>query len=299
MNKKYAILGLTLLAACSFTSCMDDVDEPPVQTPKEVGITYDGDMTPNITIKQLKQKYQTEMTTNNTYTKVTKDLIFRGIVVGNDVSGNLYQTLVLREIRSNGDDDLIEVGIKNTHLSPYFPLGSVVYVNLNGLYIGNYSYVPKVGQPYKTSSGNLRLGPMLLELCRTNVKLMKTTQDQVTAALTPVQVDAAWLSANLDLSHTPTLATVEGTFTEADGKRVFTPYVSEHEDPQEGYDDGYAKNRALKVGSATVQVRTSTQNEISYTVIPSGTVRVTGILTYYNKEWQLSMRDLNDLEIIK
>lgn len=296
--KKYIILAATFFVASTFTACMDNVDEPPVVA--DAGITSPipvGEV--NTTIKALKERFQGSITSNNTFELVTENIVFEGVVVGNDVSGNLYQTLLLREILDDGTDQCIQVGIKNTHLCPYFPLGQKVRVNLDGLYIGNYSYVPKVGTPYKTSAGNIRLGPMLLEDSRTHIQLVSGPSDEKKAALlTPIEVDGAWLnsSINRNMYNTPLLATMVGTFSEANGERIFAPNVSVEENSADGYDAGYARNRNFMVGSTKVLVRTSTRNEISYTVIPSGQVRVTGMLTYYGSDWQLQMRDLKDLQ---
>lgn len=298
--KKYIFLAATTFVACTFTACMDSVDEPPMVV--DTGVTS---LVPvgevNTTIDGLKTRFQGPMTSNNTYELVGEDIVFEGVVVGNDISGNLYQTLLLREILADGTDQCIQVGIKNTHLSPYFPLGQKIRVNLKGLYIGNYSYVPKVGTPYKTSAGNIRLGPMLLEDSRTHIQLVAGPSDEEkTKLLTPVEVDGDWLAdgANRNINNAPMLATMEGYFSEANGERIFTPNVSAEDDPAEGYDAGYARNRNFMVGSTKVLVRTSTRNEISYTIIPSGRVRVTGMLTYYGSDWQLQMRDLGDLQIL-
>ncbi len=288
-KNKYILLALALVSAMGFVACADP-DEPPVLADgAEAGITSTesvGDV--NTTITELKSTYRTAMTSNNQFVRVEDNQVFEGIVVANDVSGNLYQTLLLRQVDT---DQFIQVGIKNTHLCPYFPLGQNVRINLKDLYIGNYSYVPKVGQPYYTSAGNLRLGPMLLELCRTKVQLVESPgEDKVKAALTPIEADDSWLASNRDVDHTPVLATVEGTLNAADGKLTFAPY--------EEHDAGYGVNRAMKVGSQTIQVRTSTRNEVSFTVMPQGRVRITGMLTYYGSEWQLTMRDLKDLQTL-
>jgi hypothetical protein len=143
---------------------------------------------------------------------------------------------------------------------------------------------------------------MLMELCRTRVQLVEGPSPlQKKALLTPLEKDGDWLkqSSNRNINNSPMLVTLEGYFPEADGKRVFTPNVSVEEDSDEGYDAGYAKNRNFNVGGTNVLVRTSTRNEISYTVIPFGRCRVTGVLTYYSNDWQLQMRDLKDLEVLE
>ncbi len=303
MKNKYIWVMAMALATFSLTACMDQHDEPPVDADAStLGFTSPvsvGEV--NTTISALKTLFSSYVTSNNTFVKVEENLVFEGTIVGNDASGNLYQTLLLREILDDGTDQCIQVGVKNTLLWPYFPLGQTVRINLNGLYIGNYSYVPKIGTPYKTSSGNIRLGPMLVEDSRTHVQLVAGPgETKLKALLTPITVDGAWLadSGNRNKNNTPILATMEGTFPEANGKRIFTPNVPVEEDPEEGYDAGYARNRKFNVGGTEVLVRTSTRNEISYTIIPSGNVRVTGMLTYYGQDWQLQMRDLNDLEVL-
>ncbi len=120
------------------------------------------------------------------------------------------------------------------------------------------------------------------------------------ALVTPLKKDEAWLATkgNQNINNAPLLVSLEGYFPEADGQRVFTPNVSQEEDPEEGYDAGYAKDRAFKVGNTEITVRTSTRNAISYTVIPSGRCRITGVLTYYSG-WQLQLRELADLEVLE
>lgn len=284
----------------AFTACMDEHEEPPTDAaPGIYSLSSVGDV--NTTIADLKVRYRSKMTANNTYVKVLEDLVFEGTVVGNDITGNLYQKLCLSELTPEGIVQSIYVSIKCTNLFSYFPVGCTVRINLKGLWIGNYGYVPTIGTPYKTSAGNMRLGVMLLQDCRTHVQLVEGPDSETKEKLlTPMKVDATWLGkdANKNINNTPMLTMVEGTFPEADGERIFTPNVSEAEDPLNGYDAGYARNRKFKVGSQTVLVRTSTRNEISNTIIPSGKVRLTGILTYYGSDWQFQMRSLADLEVL-
>ena len=291
--KQYLTIAAAFFAASTFTACMDDVAEPPVTDDNHVTCQESvGDI--NSTINNLKQDYRIVMDSEkqkNAHQLVDTNLVFRGVVVANDISGNLYQTLVLRDISSNGHDEFIQLGIKNTHLCPYFPLGTALKVNVKGLYVGNYSCVPKVGQPYYTSAGNLRLGPMLFELCRTHLEIIPKPTS-IEPYLTPIAVDENWLKSNArNYMSVPALASIEGTLTDADGKTIFAPY--------ELHDDGYGVNRDMKVGSTTVQVRTSTRNEVSYAIMPTGKVRITGVLSYYNSDWQITMRDLKDLEVLE
>ena len=44
-----------------------------------------------------------------------------------------------------------------------------------------------------------------------------------------------------------------------------------------------------------VTIRTSTQNDISFTVMPQGEHSFTGLLSYYSN-WQVQLRSVNDIQ---
>ena len=186
------ILSLALAGALSLSlaSCMDHNEVP---DNSRALITAQQLPAANSTILKVKEKYSTPITGNNTFEEVKEDVIFEGVVVANDISGNLYQTLVLRDIHSTAgadDDQCITVGVKTSTLFPHFALGQRVRINLNGLYVGNYSRTPKIGRPYYTSAGNLRLGPMLLEDVSTHIALVGTP-DPKAPELTPRDLTTA------------------------------------------------------------------------------------------------------------
>ncbi|RRD80881.1 hypothetical protein EII14_00835 [Alloprevotella sp. OH1205_COT-284] len=311
MNKIFSIIfGATL--AFSMASCMDSHDEPNTDnfliTAKQIG-------EPNTTIYGVKEKFKTPISTNNTFEQVKEDIIFEGVVVGNDVSGNLYQTIVIRHIGSTPeatDDQCIQVGIKHTILYPYFALGQRIRVNLKGLYVGNYSRTPKVGQPYYTSSGNLRLGPMLLEKVATNIQLIGKPNSEA-PELTPRDFTTSegeqWLrdSNNRNYLNSPMLAKVSGLIKEVQGSEKDNPAtgaLSGRKEPlpkifapEVLYDAGYAVDRTLllKSNNSSITIRTSTQNDIAFLPIPADTHTYTGIMSYYSN-WQMQMRSVNDIK---
>ena len=318
MKKIFSLLLLCGFSALSvLTSCMDKHEEPNTD---EYILTCDSVGKVNTTIAAVKKRFcaskegaDYSRNASNFYTKVKEDLIIDGVVVANDVSGNLYQTLMIRNIdKATGEDQCFIVAIKNTCLYPYFPLGQRIKVNLKGLYVGCYSKVPRVGQPYYSSQGNLNLGPMLLDMCRTNIELVGTP-DLNAPELVPEDLTTAdgeaWLraSANKTYLNTPRLAKVRGKIKEmqsgadkiADkgensGKYEPLPKIFA---PEELYDDGYGVDRTiqLQTNNSSVALRTSTQNAISFLPLPSDTRTYTGMLTYYDS-WQIQLRSVEDFE---
>lgn len=312
--------SLGLLGLLSLTSCVDPLGEADVPNTDDYIITSPtsvGEV--NTTIGEIKDTYCASSSnadfvrnTSNFYTKVNDDLVFEGVICANDVSGNLYQQLLVRHIDNEaGTDQSIILSLRTTALYLHFQIGQRIKVNLKGLYAGCYSKVPRIGQPYVTSYGNLNLGPALIDFARTNIELVGKP-DPTCAECQPVDLanDAgdAWLraTANRTYKNSPMLATVRGKIKEVQGDAANTPekgeITGEYETlpktfgPEPLHDNGYGIDRTIMLQSNTsnVTVRTSTRNEISFTQLPADTRTFTGLLTYYTT-WQIQLRDLKDL----
>lgn len=294
---RYTFLLSGLSAALSLTSCYDDVDAPDT-THFMDRVSVSNMPEPTTTIAGIKDSYASYMSGSNKFVQVEEDEIFEGIIVANDgADGLLYQSVYVRDITSTSDQ-MISIGIKNTSLYPYYPVGQKVRINLKGLYVGNYSYVPKIGTPYYTSAGNLRLGPMLLQDAETHIQLIG---DPDTTAIECQPVDlttspAEWLkgvsSNSAAYRKVPALVTIKGVFTAADGTSVIAP--------EELEDAGYAVNRDFKISgtNTTISVRTSTKNELAIQVMPSGEVIMTGIMSYYSG-WQFNCRSVAEFKVVE
>jgi len=284
---------LMMLGGMTFTACMDDNDMPNVEDYIVTSKTSVG--APTTTISEFKDSFSSLFSQTNAFNLVEDDIIIEGVVVANDEGGNLYQTLVLAQSDGINIDPskCIVLAVKNTFLAPYFAMGQMVRINLKGLYIGCYSKLPKIGQPYITSSNNLRLGPMLFELCKTNIYLVGAAKDYA-AKIKPLVLNEgdAMLtqSNNQNYQNAPMLVTVEGKFADGDDETILAP--------DELKDAGMGVDRNFKIGNTTITVRTSTQNEVSFLKMPKKKVRLTGILSYYSG-WQLQLRSVNDMQIIE
>lgn len=302
------------LSLIGLTACIDQHDEPAAGELQVTSATSVG--TTNTTIAAIKTRYCSNSNTadvkrnnNDFYSEVKEDLVVEGIVAGNDIGGNMYQTLLLRDIDAGaGTDQCIVLKIRNTYLSPYFQLGQRIRISLQGLYVGCNSNVPGIGQPYWTSLGNRKLGPMLLELCSKHIELVGKPNPHA-PELEPLVLSDAWLeaSANRTYQNTPLLATVSGRIAEVQGAAADKAEIGVNSGapeplpkvfgPEALYDDGYAVNRhiALQENNYQVTLRTSTDNAISFTVMPRDVRSYTGMLTYYSREWQMTLRTLDDI----
>lgn len=250
-----------------------------------------------MSISEFKNSHEDLFSQSNVHELFKDTVIIEGIVVANDKSGNLYQSVYLAEEKSDGSADptkMIQLALKNTCLWPYYQVGQKVRINVNDLYIGCYSYVPKIGQPYYTSKGNLRLGPVLIEKAKGHIYLDGKPEKyaQKVAPLELKENDPILTDKkSQNYENCPMYVTVEGNFELND--------TTKHLGDYDEHDDGYGVNRDFKIGSTTIAVRTSTQNEVSYISLPAKNVkcRLTGILTYYNG-WQLQLCDKSCFKII-
>lgn len=337
MNKIFSFAAIVTASLLGFTSCMDDYDTP--NTDNYIVTAPAGTLGDvNVTISQIKSKFCAGRSSGshgrnnyNYYTEVIGDSILTAVVAANDISGNLYQTLLLRNIESDGTDQSIILKVKNTCLYPYFAVGQRIKLNLKGLWVGVYSYTPQIGTPYKTSSGNLNLGPMEFNLCQTNIELVGKPDASVPECQ-PIDYTTAAGEAALDAlkpntnkadysitSNIPTLATVKGKIKQVQGATASKPETGASTDnkgekepiteingnylkifaPYQLHDDGYGVDRdiILDATSKSVTLRTSTKNDISYRYIPKDSRSYTGILQYdsYDKVWQIQLRSLDDI----
>ncbi len=284
--KKISVLSACLITLMLSTAC----DEFDYEMPSGEARSYTAaEMDPaNISIADLKDKYASVIS-NSSFELVKDDQIFEGVVVANDISGNLYQTLVVRD----GDAGII-VAVNDYSLWQRFPIGTRIRVNMNGLYIGGYGKMAKVGTPYYTSSGNLRMGAMLKTMPATNIYIVNH-KDSVPET-EPVNIDAAWLrNADKD-DWAPMLVRlsdveIHGIVNAETRERSLIYADAENEDA------GYGVNDTILIGSTSLIFRTSSSCAFAFDTIPSGKVDVVGILTRYSSTWQMQARDINDIII--
>ncbi len=112
---------IMMLTAVVFTSCVkkeyDDV----------ATANIDPALTATHTIKQVQA-----LATGATPVEITTDVIFSGIVVGDDASGNIYKQMVLQQ-----DSSGIAVQVDVSNFNTDYPIGRRVFVKAKGLYIAN------------------------------------------------------------------------------------------------------------------------------------------------------------------
>ena len=280
---------LMMAFACSLTtSCMDRGWDEPEKTPEEIGLGNKYLQETNVvTIAKLKQTYATQINTdyrNGTpYVQIDKDMQIKGVVTGNDISGNLYN-----KISVDDGTGAIIIAINEGGLRGKFPVGTEILVNLRGLYVGSdKGKQATIGTPffqkYKESTGDATqvsfVSRMSLHLWNQHYKITasgKTVQ--------PVEYSSTWSAARDGILYGAKLVTLKNvSFKGADGKKKYYEANS------------YGSVYFNQYGN-TIYLYNSQYANFAGNTLPTGQVNVTGIMIRYNSTWELIIRSIADIE---
>ena len=140
-TKKYILFALAVLGLT--TSCMKgDWNAPSDETGMAAYGNQDIKATNLKTIAELKALYATEIN-GNSLAQVTKPMQIMGVVTGNDVGGNIYNSLYIQD-----NTGAIAISVGQGGLYGSFSVGQTVLIELNGLYVGGYGKQPQIGTTY-------------------------------------------------------------------------------------------------------------------------------------------------------
>ncbi|WP_244533994.1 DUF5689 domain-containing protein [Maribacter aquivivus] len=221
-----------------------------------------------ISIAELKNMY------NGETIQIQEDLVISGYVISSDKDGNFFNTIYFQDEPGNPLDGMkIELELRDAHL--FFNVGQQIIIKLKGLYLGESKGVYKVGGVF-TSFGNRSVGRLpknvvfdhVLVSCKENVGIEPTS--------------VAILEINESMLNTLVAVTDVEIKQEELGE---TFAIKEEETLRTLVDCG--DNELIIVNSGYADF----QSEI----LPDKMGTATGILTKDNNEYQLIIRNVNDL----
>jgi hypothetical protein len=220
--------------------------------------------TPNTTIAELKAMCV------SSYFNITTDIVISGVISGNDESGNLYKQLNIQD-ETGGITFSINMG----GLYPEYPIGNRIVVNCNGLCIGKYGGIVQLGMP-----------PFTTYVTRVEPSVFYSKVFTVESGV----------------SITPIVTTIDAITNDMVNKLVTIKDVqfSDGDQGKSWSEPSATTNRNLEniVGNRLI-VRTSNFASFALSTLPSGSGNITAILTKYNSDFQLAVRNLSDIRQIK
>lgn len=268
--KYLTILALSLLTV---TSCMNEFDEPSFQEPpfgnNEIGEA-------NTTIAELKTKYAQVISASGVE-EITDNIIIEGVVVANDITGNIYKQFIIDD-----GTGAIVIGVNDVGLYAIMVEGQKIAIDCKGLHIGGYGKSAQIGGLYES-----KIGRMNKSLYRKHVKLIGLPGE---SPVEPQVIDATFFTES-NKSKLPAYVRLENIIiNEANGEETWAP------EGRVAFSNT-VKN-TTKIGNTTIYILASTYADFATEKIPQGPLNATGVLTRYNNDWQFNFSATSNFEQI-
>jgi len=262
------ILIFGLLSGWFLSSCVKKYDTEPANTPIYYGTIVD--------ISQVKALYDAELAKawyDRTPVQVAEDWAITGIVTGSDkVDGNLYKEGFIEDATSGILLKFVSTG--------GFYLGDSVIINVNGLYLGDYGDFIQMGDvPYTDASGSIRVSGFNKDKRVVKVSINNPSHPQV-ATIPAIKND----------SYLGKLVKLDGV--QFAGSELGKTYAEANADPPA------AANRYLEdCDGKSIIVRSSGYATFADDLLPEGRGSFTGIVTKFNTDYQLIIRDISEVQL--
>ena len=265
MNTKKIIFALIAFIGISFvfSSCVNQVFEAPEQN---CNINF----TTTHTIEELKALYE------NDTLRITEDVIIECTVTSTDLYGNFYKELVVED-----STDAIAIMIDASYMCNKFPVGQKIYIKCKNLYLGESYGVIKLGSTY-TEYGITNFGRIQGNVVIDNHIISTCDNEPITPEILSInQINSSYIYKLVKFENVQFKERELGT-TWADG---------------ENFED--VNHYIVNNNQDSLIVRTSGYAKFANDTIPSGNGTIVGILTTYNDDYQLLVRNTDDLTFDK
>lgn len=261
-------MGLMTLTACDDNFTLPPVIMPPVT-----------EVEPTISEEDFKNLYWGTLTSGPAevgYAENGDSLIFTGRVCSSDRTGNIYKNIVIQSRNADGEQIAMSFSVNRYDIYELFPFGQEVVVKATGLHIGPYRNLLQFGAVSGDQMTFMDEVDFVAHVSRNNVALPEPSKVDTTVTDIPTLL-AAKADDNLLKKWQSRLIRVENvSWVEAGqpyaGAQTVTRYITDA-----------AGNR--------LPVRNSSFADFSEELIPYGTGSVTGILSYYLNDFQLTLID--------
>lgn len=276
MKKSILYIASLLIAAVGFTACDDDKALPPMPVPgadQEIPAV-------NTTILELKEAFNDPNTYS--YNKLIGEkadgshYIIAGKIVSSDKAGNIYKNLMIEDETAG-----LTIAVDKTKLYQDYKIGQMLTIDCTGLYIGGYGNCMQLGgepQPGKEQPGRVDE-----EVFTAHSFVYGFPEAVAPQVVTVPEIDAARKDNDEFLAMQSRLVKFENMEFETPGEPLAV--------------QGSSTSRyAFDENGNRIQLYNSGQSTIWANTLPSGKGSIVGILSFYNKDWQLLLIDLAGLE---
>ena len=245
--------------------------------------------TPNLTLGELKNLYPSNAADPR---QITADYIIEAYVSSSDKSGNIYKTLYVQDKLENPTQGLgIVTNVVN--MVGKYPVGTKVYIHAKDLWLSKVGgIVQLIDKTFNTSTNaydyflsNLKMNTNIVRACT-----------QPTTPIVPLVVNSSILSGDTTGNLVGTLVKFEKAQFSIDAVYGYNNVINTYANP------GLTTNRTIEFFKAdgtadgTIIARNSAYSTFANASIPSGSGSALAILSKYNSDWQLYIRDQNEVD---
>ena len=263
-NRHFKILIFSLISLLGVLACVKDRDFDP---PKESCVT---DLVSNTTYLEVKNLYTEGVI------QIQDDLIIEGYVISSDEAGNFFSSLHFQDKPDNPTEGFqMEFDLRNSHL--FYPVGSKIYIKLKGLYLGKQKGVYKLGGTF-SSFGNLSIGRLPAKVVSKH--LFSSCDVLVSARPTPIGL------STLDESMVNTL--VELNAVEIIENELGLSFAEVKEETE---------RTLIDCNDNEIVLLNSGYSDFQSELLPEGNGSVVGVLLRANDDYQIVIRDLDDINL--
>lgn len=262
------ILSLFILPILLLAGCMKDTFDAPAN-PKDPAITA------NYTIFDLKQDFKAS---GQTIWSIKDDKVIEAIVSANDQGGNFYKEIVIQDKDNRAAIGLL---INRSNLYNDFPVGRKVFIKLKGMAMANQNNLVVLGGFIDTTTVP---GAKSLGECPTTAidkTILKGTINN------EVKIDEITISQLSESYHYKLVRFKDVEFACSNITLTYADAVNLRD-----------ANRTLEDKNGNdVIVRTSGYANFAASKVASGKGTLTGVFTVYRSDFQLKLRDINDVKL--
>ncbi len=230
-----------------------------------------------------------------------KDIYLHVVVIGNDISGNLYKSMYVRDASRPGMEDAassgvgqaLNIAVDKTGLYNFYSVGQELYIKCSGLYFGRYENLPQLGYRYADDNGVVDLGRIPDVVFTQHV--FKSGLPPVDNADMPQPIEITDVADLDDPSLYNQLVVLRGVqFAGDEVGQEFAPAPPVGTNPT-------STNRYFTLGgeNAELVLRTSSACRFFREPVPAGTGDMTCIYAIYGDTKQFYLRSYSDLDTAK
>lgn len=253
------IIALVALIGLTFASCEREYDAPLLTEPT-VEIGDEG----IITIAKYKEMFTSVPEEGKI---IEEDFAIRAVVVGNDISGNIYKQIYVEDATGG-----LSIGIDQNNIANDYPVGQEVVIKLQGLAATSYGGVIQLGM----NNNNPKNTRIPYEIAKKH--LLKNQWPDAKKAMPKVTTIGSITDAMIG-----TLIQLEGVYFEKGGELNYADQEMN------------AVNRILRDKSGkSLYVRNSKYATFANDKLPKGNGTVVAILSKFGSDYQLFLRSADD-----